>query len=53
MLEGFVLTVLAVMIGFVLAAILLTVIMMNKKVMKWYIKKSKKMTEMIMEEMDF
>lgn len=51
MLEGFVLTVLGVALGFMLAFVGLTAIMFNEKVLKWYVKKSKKMTEIMLEDM--
>lgn len=51
MLEGFVLTVLGVALGIILAVVGLIAIMFNEKVLKWYTKKSKKMTAIMIEDM--
>lgn len=42
----------SVALGVMLAVSLLTVIMFNKKVLKWYSKKAKKMAEIMFDEME-
>lgn len=42
----------AVAVGIIVAFVVMIVTMFNKKVLKWYSKKAKKMTEVIFDEMD-
>ena len=51
MLAGFVLTIIGVALGIMLAAFVLCALMLNEKVLGWYMNYSRKITDKIISEM--